>query len=327
MQIKSGTKVLVVGGAGFIGSNLILKLLSLGADVSGTLHKKKAQVTDSRINYIQVDLMLAADCRRAVEGQELVFMCAANTSGADVMAKTPLVHVTPNVIMNSLVLEASYQAQVKKFVFISSSAAYPDIGDEPVVESQMFEGDPPDVYYPVGWMKRYSEILCRMYSEKIKQPMQTVVVRPSNMFGPYDDYDFKTSHMMAALIRRCVDRHNPFVVWGTGEDIRDLLYIDDFIEGMLAAVEKLSNYEPINIAMGKTYSIKEIVQLILAEDDYDIDLEFDASKPSMLSKRYISTALAEKKLGFKYSTDLKTGIKKTLQWYRQHNKMAKVVEA
>lgn len=314
-----GVRVLVAGGSGFIGVNLILRLLSLGCQVRATLHKRPAVIQDSALEYVKADMTLIEDCRRAVDGMDYVFMCAANTSGAAVMASTPLVHVTPNIIMNSQMLEAAYFAKVKKFIWLSSNAAYPPTGDRPVKEDEMFNGDPYDTYYGVGWMKRYTEILCKLYSEKLNNPMKTVVLRPSNIYGPYDDFDFATSHMMAATIRKVVERHNPIQVWGKGDDIRDLIYIDDFIDAMILAAEKVETFDPINIGFGKGYSIKEILQICLEVDGFkDAVVKYDPSKPSMIPVRLISTEKAEKVLGFKAQTDLREGIRKTMEWHRKN---------
>ena len=290
----------------------------MGARLRCLVHTRPLRFEDPSVEVVNADLTRAEDCRRAVEGVDIVFMCAANTAGAAVMASTPLVQVTPNILMNSQLLEAAYRAGVKKFVFLSSSAAYPPSGDRPVEEREMFQGDPYDVYFAVGWMKRYTEVLCRMYSEKITPRMPCVVVRPSNLFGPYDKYDPRTSHMMAALIRRAVERQNPYVVWGTGEDVRDMIYVDDFIDGLLLAAEKIHSFEPVNIASGRGVSIREIIKIILEEDGFtDTEVRFDASKPSMAPVRLIDTRKAECLLGFKSGTDLRKGIGKTLQWYRQ----------
>jgi GDP-L-fucose synthase len=309
--------VLVVGGTGFIGVNLIKKLLSLGASVRATLHEKDAVIADSRIEYIKCDLLKMDDCKRVVSDMDYVFMCAANTAGAAVMASTPLVHVTPNIIMNSQILEAAYFAKVKKFIWLSSNAAYPPSGDRPVTEEEMFNGDPYDTYYGVGWMKRYTEILCKLYSEKLKNPMATVVLRPSNIYGPYDDFDFATSHMMAATIRKVIERHNPIQVWGTGDDVRDLIYIDDFIDAVILAAEKIERFNPINIGLGKGYSIKDILQITLEVVGFnDAEIVYDPTKPSMIPIRLIDTKKAEDLLGFKAITDLREGIKKTVEWYK-----------
>ena len=151
-------KVLVAGGSGFLGVNLLARLQKDGFRLRATLHERPSVLQSDGIEYLKADLTVMADCRHVVEGVDAVFLCAANTSGAAVMAETPLAHVTPNIVMNVQLLEAAYQAGVKKFVFISSSAAYPPTDDRPVHEEEMFGPDPYDVYYSVGWMKRYTEI-------------------------------------------------------------------------------------------------------------------------------------------------------------------------
>lgn len=314
-----GVKVLVAGGTGFIGVNLINRLLSLGSRVRATIHKRPPVIQNDAVEYVQTDLTKLEDCKRVVEGVDYVFMCAASTSGAAVMALTPLAHVTPNVVMNAHMLEAAYLAKVKKFLFISSSAAYPPTGDRPVREEEMFEGDPYETYYSVGWMKRYAEILCKIYSQKIKNPMPTVVVRPSNIYGPYDKYDFATSHSTAALIRRVVERHNPLEVWGTGDDIKDLIYIDDFLNGMLLAFEKSDGYTAVNIASGQGYSIKRVLLTLLEIDGYsDAEVRFDPSKPTTIPIRLVDASLARETLGFQPKISLREGLCRTVQWYRQN---------
>ncbi len=311
-------KVLVAGGAGFVGVNLIKRLLDLGADITATLHKKPAVLQDDRISYIYCDLIKPEDCVRVVKDIQFVFMCAANTSGAAVMAKTPLVHVTPNVIMNTLFLDAAYQAGVEKFLFISSNTVYPST-DHPVKEEEMLSGDLFEKYFCVGWMKRFTEILCQMYTQKIKNPMKTVVVRPANIFGLGDDFQWETSHVIPALIRKAIERHDPVEVWGDGSDIKDLIFIEDFIEGMLLAMEKIDTFDPVNIGTGKSISIKEALQIILKVAGYkDAKIKFDTSKPTMIPKRLIDVSKAKKQLGFEAKTSFEEGIKKTIQWYKEN---------
>jgi len=316
--VFKNARVLIAGGTGFVGANLILRLLSLGANVRATLHRKAPVINRPGIEYVKIDLTNMEDCRRAVDGMDYVFMCAANTSGAAVIASTPLVHVTPNIIMNAQILEASYFAKVKKFIWLSSNAAYPPTGDRPVKEDEMFNGDPYSTYFGVGWMKRYTEILCRMYSQKLKNPMPTVVLRPSNIYGPYDDFDFATSHVMAATIRKVVERHDPIEVWGDGNDVRDLIYIDDMVDAILLAAEKLESFEPLNIALGKGYNLKQVLQMTLEIDGYSsARVTYDPSKPSMIPIRLLDTSRAQTVLGFKPKTNLQEGIKKTIEWYRK----------
>lgn len=319
MSMFENRQVLVAGGAGFVGVNLIIRLLSLGAKVRATLHRRGPIVRDERIDYVWCDLLDMEDCHRTVEGMDYVFMCAANTSGAAVIASTPLAHVTPNIIMNAQLLEASHSAKVNKFVFLSSNAAYPPSDDRHVKEEEMFDGDPYETYFGVGWMKRYTEILCRMYAEKLKNPMKTVVIRPSNIYGPYDDFEFATSHVMAATLRKVVERHNPIEVWGSGNDVRDLIYIDDFVDALMLAAEKIDVFDPINIGLGKGYTVKEILSMALEIEGYsNADVRYDASKPSMIPVRLIDVSKAEKVLGFRARTGVKEGIAKTIGWYKEH---------
>ena len=315
-----GKNVLVAGGTGFVGTNLVKRLLKEGANIRATVHKRKIVIEDKRIDYVKCDLTKMEDCKKVVKDMDYVFHCAASTSGAAVIANNPLVHVTPNIVMNAQLLEVAYFEKIKKFIWLSSNASYPPSGDRYVKEEELFDGDPYETYFGVAWMKRYTHILCRMYSEKLQNPMKTIVVVPSNIYGPYDDFDFQTSHVMAALIHKVVERHNPLEVWGTGDDIRDWIYIDDFIDAVILAAEKIDSYDPVNIGLGKGYSIKEALNIMLEVDNYkDAKVEFNPSKPSMIPIRLIDVSKAEKILDFKPKTSLKEGIAKTIEWYRKNS--------
>lgn len=319
----TGKKVLIAGAAGFIGTNLALALAARNARLRLTIHEKPLQAPFPGAEVLTLDLRRPDHCAQAVEGMDHVFLCAAHTSGAAVIRTTPLVHVTPNVLINTLMLEAAHRAKVARFCFISSGAAYPPTADRPVAEAEMFEGDPHEVYFAAGWMKRYAEVLCRTYAEKIVQPMPSVVVRPSNVYGPYDKFDFAVSHVTAALIRRVVERQNPLEVWGTGEDIRDLIYVDDFIEGLLAAFAADRPYLAVNICSGTGHSVRQILQKILAADGYrDADVRYDPSRPSTIPVRLMDNNIARRQLGFEARTSLDEGLSRTLKWYRANAKAA-----
>jgi GDP-L-fucose synthase len=310
--------VLVTGATGLVGSNLIPRLLAEGAVVRATVHHAAPVAPDDRVQYVQADLTKSEDCQRVVDGQRFVFMCAATTSGAGAVATTPMIHVTPNVLMNTLILDAAYQAGVKKFLWLGSTTGYPPSGQRAVKEEEMFDGEPYEAYYFSGWMKRFSETLCRMYGEKLAKPMTTIVLRPTNIYGPHDDFEPATSHVTPALIRKVVERQDPLEVWGTGDDVRDVIYVDDMVEAMVKAMEKIEDYTTINVGLGRGYSVKEILQAILELDGYtDAKITFNPDKPSMIPIRLVDTFKAQKDLDFKAEIGLHQGLKNTIRWYRE----------
>jgi GDP-L-fucose synthase len=316
-----GTKVLVAGASGLIGSNLLKRLLDEGATLRATLHRKEPVIVDKRIEYVRCDLTRPEDCNRAVQGVQHVYLCAASTSGAAAITSTPMIHVTPNVMINCLMLEAAYQAGVEKFIWLGSTVAYPP-SDRPMREEQLMEGEPYEKYFYAGWTKRFTEVLCRMYGEKLQKTMTTIVLRPTNVYGPHDDFEFATSHVLPALVRKAVERWNPFEVWGDGSEVRDLLYVDDMVEAMVMAAERLSSYTAINIGLGTGYSVRDVLAAILELDGYrDAKVKFDPSKPTTIPIRLIDPSKAQAVLGFRAKVGLREGLERTIDWYRRSRNM------
>jgi GDP-L-fucose synthase len=148
--------------------------------------------------------------------------------------------------------------------------------------------------------------------------MTTIVVRPSNIFGPRDDFEPATSHVTAALVRKVVERHDPIEVWGTGDVVRDVIYIDDMVEGIISAMKKVDSYGAFNIASGNAYTLREILETIIEVDGYEgARIVYDSSKPTTIPIRLIDTAKAEAELGFRARVDLREGLRQTVEWYRK----------
>jgi len=313
-----GKKVLVTGTTGLIGTSLVLKLLDHGAHVRGLLHQKPSQIEESKIEYLKCDLTQREDCVRAVEGMDYVFHCAANSSGAVMMKNNPVAHITDNLQINSLLLEAAWRAKVERFQFLSTTTVYP-LRDHPLREEEAFDEDPYEIYFGVGWMKRYIEKLCEFYHRRYQ--MKISILRPTNVYGPYDKFDFETSHVLPALIRRAIEKQNPFEVWGDGSAIRDFIYVDDMVEAMLRGLEKASDCSPINFGSGKPVTIKESVELILKiSGQTSLKVQFDPSKPTTIPQRQVDLSRCRQVLGYEAQTPFEEGLKRTIDWYLKQSR-------
>lgn len=311
-------KVFVAGGrTGFVGTNLAKALLAKGAIVyAHSLNPDKpSNFTAATTNLFEStgDLSLSANIPPAID---YVFHCAAHTAGAHEMATNPVAQITPNVLMNSLLLEAAAKNKVKKFIFISSSAIYPEL-DIPISEDKGFEGDPPGNYFGVGWMKRYAEKLAEFYFKQYG--MEVTIIRPSNIYGPYSSFDLERAHVLPALIRRFLERQNPLEVWGTPDVVRDFIYVDDFIRGALLACEKLSGFDVCNIASGQLYTIGEAVAIIQELTGYRGAITYNSSKPMTIQQRQVDVTKASKLLGFSPEISFREGLKRTIEWYKNHS--------
>ena len=306
--------VLVTGATGLIGANLAQELVRRGARVRATLHVKDPVFDDENVSYVRCDLTRAEDCTRVVEGIDYAFLCAANTSGAYAIATNPLVHVTDNLIMNVRMLEAT--VDVDRCLFMSSSTVYPPV-QYAVKEEEAFSGDPHPSYFGSAWMKRYSEKLAQFYCEKYGRKI--IVVRPTNVYGPFDKFDFGTSHVLPALIRRAVEKQSPFEVWGDGSAVRDFVYVSDMVEAMLRAMERWTHFDPFNIGSGNPVTIRESLELILRLSRHTAaEVIYDPSKPTTIPVRLVDLTKAREQLGFQARFSLEEGLQKTIDWYCEH---------
>jgi GDP-L-fucose synthase len=306
--------VLVTGATGFVGQNLIKRLRSYGAKVRCTYHTSN-DLSDKGVEAIQADLRSPRDCNFVCKDIDFVYMCAANSSGAKIIEEKPLEHLTPNIIMNLNMLEAAHQNNIKKFLFISSHIVYPLTNyavKEDDVNNQFFEK-----YHIAGWMKRFSEITCEMYSKSIKKTMPTIIIRSGNLYGPHDKFDWEKSKVIPALIRRVVEKHDPLEVWGDGKDLKDFLYIDDFVDGLIMAMFSIDKHIIMNLASGIPITIQEVLDIILKIENYNVKVNFDTTKPTMIPKRLIDTSFAKKIIKWNPKIKHFEGLSKTIEWYKK----------
>jgi len=309
-----GKTVLVAGATGLIGANLVEVLLDTGASVRATLHHTPEVIRDDRIEYVRVDLRTAEGCRAATGGADYIFVCAADTSGAAVMVHNPMAQITGNVLINTFLMEAAVLEKAERLLFISSSAVYPP-ADYPVREEEGFDGDPYETYFGVAWMKRYAEKLATFYHQRYG--LKAAIVRPSNVFGPYDKFDPERSHVLPALIRRVLAGENPLEVWGAGDEVRDFIYVSDFVQALLLAVEKCADARPVNVGSGRLTTIGECAEIIVRESGLPgVEIQFDPSKPTTIPYRAVEVTAGRDRLGFSPQTSLEEGLRKTIEWYR-----------
>lgn len=312
--------VLVTGGSGLVGINLVERLRSMNCHVRSIYCHTKPAVIHEDVEYVQADLQIKEDAQKTIKDMDYVFLMAASTSGAAAISSTPMIHVTPNVLINTQCLEACYEEKVKKTLWLSSTTGYP-YADHAVVEDEMFLGDPYEKYYFVGWMKRFTEVLCNMYSNKLDHKMPCIVLRPTNIYGPHDKFDPGKSHVLPALIRKIVERQSPIEVWGDGHDERDFIYVDDMVESMVLAMEKINTYDPVNIGAGEWHTVREILDMILRIDGYEnAEITYNSNKPTMIPKRRVSVDKAKLLLGFEPKVTIEDGILRTLAYYRDLSK-------
>ena len=228
------------------------------------------------------------------------------------MEDSPLSHITPNIVMNANLMEACRRNGVKKFIFMSSSVVYPYTGNIPNNEEEFTYGDIYEKYESVGWMKRYTEKLCETYSNF---GMECIVVRPSNIYGPCDKFDDR-SHVLPATIMKIVNRDNPLVVWGNGEDVRDFIYVEDFVDACITILEKVDKYSIWNVGSGVGTSVIEIVKLCQEIEMSWTDITYNRWAPTMIPIRLLDVNKIKTELDWEAKISISDGLRKTIDWYK-----------
>jgi GDP-L-fucose synthase len=310
-----GKTVLVTGGTGFVGRHLVADLLSQSAHVIVPVHQRPLPGDLSGVDTTRADLTLAEDCLKATHGVDCVFHAAGAVAGAGGTADAAMSGIVTNLVLTARVLEAAWKNKVDRCLVFSSSTAYPAL-DHPVAEDEMWSAPPDDAYFGYGWMRRYFERLSEFVVQK--SSMQIAIVRPTAVYGRHDNFEPATSHFVPALVRRAVERENPFEVWGTGDETRDLLHVTDLARGCLLALEKHAGGEAINIGFGTPVSVLDVVRTVLGAADYgDANVVFNPGRPGTIRSRSVDCAKARQVLGFQPSVSLEDGIRDTVRWYHE----------
>lgn len=312
----SGKRVLVTGGSGFVGTHFVQALLEQGARIRVPIHQRPMIVKDPRIELVQADLTRLEDCRSVCEGMQYVIHAAGAVAAAGVTATNPMAAMTTNLVLTAQTLQAAWDVGVERYLVFGSSTGYP-VTTHPVKEEEMWSGPTHPSYFGYGWMRRCLERISEFAASKSK--LGIALVRPTAVYGRYDNFDPVTSHVIPALIRRAVAREDPFEVWGTGNEVRDFLHVTDLARGCLLMLEKHAVCDPVNIGYGKTVTIKDVVGAILEAAGHDkAQVVFNSSKPTAIPVRMVDTSKAKRLLGFEPSISLEQGLADTVRWYRDN---------
>lgn len=320
MPYWKNRKVLVSGGCGFIGSHLVEKLVELGAkvrvaDIVSSADALNLENVKKDIEIKTLDLTNFDKARDACRGMEVVMHLAAKVGGIGYNNAHPGEMFYKNVILNTIVMEAARVAGAGRFLTVSSACVYPRFCRVPTPESDGFKEDPEPTNFGYGWSKRVAEIQALAYTREYRD-FKIAIARPYNTYGPRDDFDLNIGHVIPALIRKIEEGHNPLVVWGTGEETRAFIYVEDFVRGLILVTEKYAEADPVNIGTTEEIKIKDLACLIVKLSGKKIDIHFDTSRPSGQPRRNADTTKAKEKAGFIAAVPLREGIARTIAWYR-----------
>jgi nucleoside-diphosphate-sugar epimerase len=312
-------KIVVLGATGFVGRNMAEHFAGIrNAEVTGTYFRSKAW-HHPRIRMVQVDLTRKADVEQVVEGSDLLIQAAAVTSGANDIVNNPHYHITDNAVMNSLIFRAAYDMGVPHIIFFSCSVMYHP-SETPLKESDF---DPNRAMHPNyfggAWNKIYFEKMCEFYARQGRN--RYTVIRHSNNYGPYDKFDMQKGHVFGATMAKVMTASNDgrIVIWGTGEEKRDLLHISDLVRLVeMASQRQKQSFALYNAGTGHPIAVKDLVRKIRDCSSKQLVLEHDLSKPTIPITICLDSTKAKTELGWSPKIDIDLGIEKTMQWYRRH---------
>jgi GDP-L-fucose synthase len=313
-----GKRVAVAGGAGFIGSFLVERLVEAGADVS--LSQRSARFPDfyeavgDAIRIVECDLEDSDACRSFVEGQEIVMYLAASVGGISFNMKHPASIFQDNIRPFLNTIEAAKDARVERFLVTSSACVYPRFCTIPTPETEGFVDLPEPTNVGYGMAKRVEEFVGRTYAEEFG--MRVAIARPYNAYGPRDNFEPERSHVIPALIRRIFkEKEDPLVVWGSGNQTRSFLYVTDFARGLMEVTERYPEADPVNLGAEEEVTVRELVHKLIRIQGGDVEVRFDESRPEGQPRRACDTTKARTRVGFQAQVPLGEGLQRTVDWF------------
>jgi GDP-L-fucose synthase len=315
MAFWTDRTVLVTGGAGFLGTHVVKRIQARGCPAVIVPRSREFDLRDK-----------AAIIRLFEQARpDLVIHLAAVVGGIGANRQHPGRFFYDNAIMGLQLMEQARLCGVEKFVVIGTVCAYPKFTPVPFREVDLWEGYPEETNAPYGLAKKMLLVQAQAYRQEYG--LNAIYLLPVNLYGPGDNFDPATSHVIPALIRKCLDAveggREEVVVWGTGQASREFLYVEDAAEGIVLAAEHYGDPEPVNLGSGLELSIKELVELIAELTGFQGRIVWDATKPDGQPRRCLDTTLAEQAFGFRAQTDFREGLRRTIDWYRQRNPLAK----
>ena len=316
--IMAKKKVLVCGATGFIGRNVLENISDNSQWEVIAVYHKRVPFNENKFKWVQADLTQSDDVKRILKGIDIIVQAAATTSGVKDIVNKPHIHVTDNVIMNSLLFQAAHEANIAHFIFFSCSIMYPS---SPIpLKETAFKADT-DIhrnYFGAAWTKIYLEKMAEFFAGI--GPTRYTVIRHSNIYGPYDKFDLESSHVFGATINKVLNcKDGEITLWGDGSEERDLLYVTDLVDFVRLAIEKQS--EPfclVNIGCGSSISITNLTIKIIEIAEKKIRLTYNKSKPTINTKLTLDCTKAKDLFGWKPKVSLKKGIQKTIDWYKSN---------
>jgi GDP-L-fucose synthase len=310
MKPFENKRILVTGGAGFLGSHIVENLV----------HKRG--VSESQIIILRSkdsDLRVYDNCRKAVENADIIIHLAARVGGIGFNQKNPGTLFYDNIIMGAQLMEAARLAKTEKFVQVGTVCAYPKFTPPPFKEDDLWNGYPEETNAPYGIAKKSLLVMAQAYRQQYG--MNIIYLLPVNLYGPKDNFDLESSHVIPALIRKFVEAtdrgEKEVVVWGTGQVSREFLYVDDAAEGIVLATEKYDKAEPVNLGTGNEITIKDLATVIAQLTNFNGQIIWNTSKPDGQPRRCLDTSRAKREFGFEAKTSFVLGLQKTIKWYRQ----------